>query len=279
MIKTRFIIALCIASFTFCTGILAICVTALAQCSTNEECDDGLYCNGAEFCLDLVCYDGIPPCTEAAPVCDEANDRCVECLEDSHCNDLVFCNGEETCDTGNATCLAGADPCPGQRCDEELLCISCDADDDCDGVCNPAGFAPDCSGSDNCSLIPNGSLLGSCVSTKSDITLSYWTGSPLHHIICTSDADCASVDGTCQLEQGDCNGNGVGDACECYADCNRDPTVNLTDLVIMKQEFFRNDCATNPCQADANGDNQVNLSDLVIIKIQYFRTDCPVIPE
>lgn len=34
----------------------------------------------------------------------------------------------------------------------------------------------------------------------------------------------------------------LGDACECYADCNCDTKVNLADLILTKYEFLRNDC-------------------------------------
>ena len=44
-----------------------------ASCS---DCDDGLFCNGFEACLDGTCQAGAAPC----PVdCDEDTDRCVDC--------------------------------------------------------------------------------------------------------------------------------------------------------------------------------------------------------
>jgi hypothetical protein len=61
----------------------------------------------------------------------------------------------------------------------------------------------------------------------------------------------------------------------CYADCNCDRKVDLADLVIMKGEFLRTDCATNPCNADCNYDNSVDLSDLVMMKGEFFRSNCP----
>jgi len=45
-----------------------------------------------------------------------------------------------------------------------------------------------------------------------------------------------------------------------------DCKVNLSDLVLMKTEFNRTNCATVPCYADCNDDDKVNLSDLVIMK-------------
>ena len=39
------------------------------------------------------------------------------------------------------------------------------------------------------------------------------------------------------MEQGDCNGNGIGDVCELYADMNEDGIVNGLDLAIFKNEY------------------------------------------
>ena len=96
-------------------------------CDTDEDCDDGLFCNGQEICYhargnvqDKVvpfanCGDGSAPCPPE--LCDEDNDVCWECLEDAECNDGLFCNGEESC--VNHSCQPGTDPCPGQMCDEK----------------------------------------------------------------------------------------------------------------------------------------------------------------
>lgn len=119
---------------------------------------------------------------------------------------------------------------------------------------------------DNCPCNPNSPLAGTCVKTISGMVMG--TG-----ITCTGNEDC-EIEETCDMSQGDCNGNSIGDACECYADVNCSNKIDLADLVIMKQEFSQS-C---PCEADCNGDNQVNLEDLVILKVQFFRTDCPGCP-
>ncbi|MCP4571237.1 MAG: hypothetical protein GY838_02685, partial [bacterium] len=41
----------------------------------NGDCDDGLFCNGAETCVDLICQPGSDPCP--GQNCDEVNDQCV----------------------------------------------------------------------------------------------------------------------------------------------------------------------------------------------------------
>jgi len=118
---------------------------------------------------------------------------------------------------------------------------------------------------DNCPSHPNGETRGSCMEAAGGVIIG--TG-----ITCILDADCEG-NGYCDRDQGDCNSNGTGDACECYADCNCDTGVNLSDLVIMKREFLQ-----PPVYADCNRDNQVDLSDLVIMKAQFFRIDCPAYP-
>lgn len=133
-------------------------------------CGDGLFCNGTELCNPFGggCVDGPVPC-EGPLLCDEANDRCVECLSASDCDDGVsctfdscdaassacrhewcldtnFCNGREVC-AGGGGCLAGSPPCRKTgSCDEANdRCADCATDVDCGDndpctveVCDPA---------------------------------------------------------------------------------------------------------------------------------------------
>lgn len=62
---------------------LCICVTAaysfdgsVSQCSTSDDCDDGLFCNGAEQCDGGTCTSGEMPC-EAGQTCIEDADLCM----------------------------------------------------------------------------------------------------------------------------------------------------------------------------------------------------------
>jgi hypothetical protein len=76
-----------------------------------------------------------------------------------------------------------------------------------------------------------------------------------------------------------------GDACEyvCPADLNCSGKVDLTDLGIMKDEFFNTPCVpdneTYCCQADVNLSGTVNLEDLGIMKDTFFDEDCPACTE
>jgi hypothetical protein len=136
------------------------------ECNTNEECDDGTFCNGVEFCgPDRRCHPGpLPFCDDGNPCtndfCDPAEDACMHvripgcCLRDRDCQDGTLCNGVETC--VDNTCQAGipvdcsdGDPCTRDLCDPDLgkceyepIPRCCRVDADCEDV-NPCAI-PSC---------------------------------------------------------------------------------------------------------------------------------------
>jgi len=125
---------------------------------------------------------------------------------------------------------------------------------------------------DNCPFAPNGRAQGTCVRMSKGLVIG--TG-----ITCTDDSACGY--GACQLEQGDNDANGIGDACECYADINgasgtADGMVDGFDLLQMQREFGMKHCTSNLCRADVNGDSMVDGFDLLVMKLQFGRTECPV---
>ncbi len=124
---------------------------------------------------------------------------------------------------------------------------------------------------DNCANTPNGPEVGTCVKTVSGVK--YGTG-----VACISNLNCQAGQ-SCDISQGDCNGNGLGDVCnECYADITGTTAkVDLNDLVIMKGEFMK-PCPPSLCTADLNDDTKVDLSDLVLMKGEFNRTGCPFVP-
>lgn len=101
------------------------CVAELSNgpdCFTDSDCDDGLFCTGAEACNDGICVSDPAPCGfSTAPaddadceLCDEVNDGCfTSCDSDAECDDGIFCNGQETCN--GCRCQPGVPPC--QACD------------------------------------------------------------------------------------------------------------------------------------------------------------------
>jgi hypothetical protein len=79
-------------TFMFVSGLIAS--SAFAQCISNDECDDGVYCT------DNICEDG----------------NCVYFPNDSICDDEVDCNGGEICDS-EEDCLPG-----DSQCEEPQVC-------------------------------------------------------------------------------------------------------------------------------------------------------------
>src|SRR3972149_6249507 len=59
------------------------------ECRNNEECDDGLFCNGVEKCIRHACVPGISPCAEDR-VCDAHTDLCRPCIANIECDDGLY---------------------------------------------------------------------------------------------------------------------------------------------------------------------------------------------
>ena len=103
-----------------------------APCTSDAQCDDGLYCNGAEVCVAGVCQAGAPvvACDDGVACtvdsCDETAKTCLFTPNNALCDDGVYCNGVETC---NATlgCQGGtlvncddSNECTTDSCNEAL---------------------------------------------------------------------------------------------------------------------------------------------------------------
>jgi len=105
-------------------------------CSTNAECDDGVYCNGQETCSVGECIAGTPVNCAADGLycngeeyCDDGTHSCKHMNVPVCNNDFVYCNGEEFCDESindcghrNApVCAADGLYCNGEEFCNELL--------------------------------------------------------------------------------------------------------------------------------------------------------------
>jgi hypothetical protein len=149
-------------------------VPPLAGCTTNEQCDDGLWCNGAETCNlgASTCVAGTAPnCGDAVActtdACNEATDACTHtpnaavcsdgnvCTDDScdvalgclHPSNTASCSDGNACTTGDV-CSGGA--CTGggaTNCDDGVACTTdgCDTALGCSHVSN-------CTGGQTCNL-------------------------------------------------------------------------------------------------------------------------------
>ncbi|MBZ0271673.1 hypothetical protein K8I61_06530 [bacterium] len=136
-------------------------------CAVDADCEDGVWCNGTETCVEGECQStGNPcpiddelwcngdetvvcleetqecghtgdPCGEddgnwcnGSESCDEEVDQCVS--TDAPCeDDGQFCNGTESCTPNNLECQHSGNPCDvGETCDEEDdVCIPFEAEE------------------------------------------------------------------------------------------------------------------------------------------------------
>jgi len=107
-------------------------------CAGAADCDDGIFCNGHEYCDGCACRIGFLPCRETYTqlwLCDEQNDRCYQCEDAGDCSSSLscanglctgFCDGmdcrsENLCDrwhcVGNSLCIRDPVDCDiGMRC-------------------------------------------------------------------------------------------------------------------------------------------------------------------
>lgn len=110
-----------------------------AECET--ECDDGVFCNGEESCVDGECQAGTAPCGDDEGCLEDVHACVRPCTSDPDCDDGAYCNGLESCIDG--ACAAAASPCAaGLFCDEEndVCSVNCTIDEHCDdgAFCNGA---------------------------------------------------------------------------------------------------------------------------------------------
>lgn len=112
---------------------------AITQCTENSQCDDDLFCNGAELCLAYECAPGAPPqCPDDAlycngeEVCDEDVDSCAHANVPVCEDDGLFCTGDELCSEQSRSCESTGDPCPSDEyCDDEIdECVGDEPEED-----------------------------------------------------------------------------------------------------------------------------------------------------
>lgn len=124
--RSQFINALNLAILGF---FVLVAQEAFAQCGSDVDCDDGVFCNGVETCVGSSCVEGSPPCVDSSiPDCDEAARECVVCLPGgpSDTDGDGFCSPGADCDDTNPFINPGAtELCvPGES--------SANVDEDCD---------------------------------------------------------------------------------------------------------------------------------------------------
>ena len=139
--------------------VAAAAAEAASKCTSDAQCDDGIFCNGAERCPrpgvpGVGCTAGTPPC-DPATECNETFNTCgIRCTRDVDCDNGTFCDGAERCQPGTPGAdLRGCLPpligacAAGQTCDEtgDRCLTRCDLEGDADG---DGVLTADCGGSD-----------------------------------------------------------------------------------------------------------------------------------
>ncbi len=161
----------CLANYALCGGSTDLNSNDIPdscdECVTDDDCDDDVYCNGAETCdvdscelgTPVNCNDGFA-CT--ADSCNEATDQCDYVPSNGACSNGLFCDGAEVCTVG-VGCEAG----PPVICNDGISCTldTCnEGTDQCnhitnDGACNDFLY---CNGVESCDLV-NGCEAGTPV--------------------------------------------------------------------------------------------------------------------
>ncbi len=184
------------------TDDLVFAVEVPVQCTVDANCDNGLFCDGAETCNAGVCESGSAPVCDNGLFCDgtescnEATDSCdagtpVTCDNGLHCDgtescneaddscdagtpvvcdDGLFCNGTDTCNESTDSCDEGAPP----SADDSVSCTvdSCDEVNDTivntpdDSACDNGLF---CDGSETCDAV-NDCQAGTAPSTSDGVS-------------------------------------------------------------------------------------------------------------
>ena len=200
------------------------------SCSTDADCDDGLYCNGTDTCSGGECTHDGSPCPETVcNHCQESTDSCydsegtfcgsdmecdgngnclsVVCTLDSDCDDDVDCT-EDICNTSsgscdhnpvNASCNDGNtctdDSCnPGSGCVYTNNTVSCNDGDPCTGGDTCSGGV--CNGTPkDCSHLDDECNDGACEpGTGNCIVEPKPEGTPCNGGQCDANGNCVTTD-------------------------------------------------------------------------------------
>ena len=119
----------------YCNGVES-CVEDECVQGTPVDCDDSLYCNGVGTCNEdsNSCDAGNAPCQEPL-VCNENTNTCEEPTCDTPCDNGVYCDGLESCVEGE--CVQGTPV----DCDDSIYCNGVGTCNEDSNSCD-AGNAP-----------------------------------------------------------------------------------------------------------------------------------------
>ncbi len=91
-----------------------------AQCAINADCDDGVFCNGAEICSGGSCIAGAAVCTAACEHCNEAAASCDLCATDVDGDGTIGASDITMLTNCFGACYAPGDPCLAANVDGDI---------------------------------------------------------------------------------------------------------------------------------------------------------------
>jgi hypothetical protein len=194
-------------------GMVNFDVVAIATCSSHADCDDGVYCNGAEMCgAGGTCEAGTP----------------VSCADDG-----LFCNGSEQCSEAAMACISVNPPCGlDEQCIEDgqyCALLSCG-----NGVCEIG---------EDCSTCPSDCISGPGGGTEQACFKGVADGSCRPNKEDASCIDCSPGyccgDGVCTV--------GAEDSFNCALDCGSEPIAEICDNGLDDDGDGATDCADSDC--------------------------------
>jgi hypothetical protein len=198
---------------TFPVWYADISVSADVGCLFDSDCDDGDFCNGAEFCSTGTCLYGVAPiCSDGDPCtmdsCDSIIGQCVYpdngscCTVDNECPDNADACTSPVCSSGTCAFTTPTLNCCNVAavCDDGVFCNGAEAcvNNEC-----VAGTAPSCDDGDVCTT-------DTC-DAGSDKCSNVFTEGP-GCVLCLSFGDFCAVDSDCCSNK--CKGPNGGKQCK-----------------------------------------------------------------
>ena len=198
----------------------------VCDCTTDADCDDGIFCNGAEVCAPIcVCNPGTPPCYDGDRCtldCDEDTDSCLT----------------DVCDV--SVLGSPADPCcTNPACLDAPICLGLDPDGD--GIVNTSDNCPDdYNPLQEDTYPPAGNGIGDACDCEADFN-------------CDGNVDATDVTGFLTDFGRSTFFNPCRNGDPCNGDFNCDVNVDAADITLLLTDFGRSQF-NNPCPACEGGD-------------------------
>jgi hypothetical protein len=233
----------------------------------NANCpDDGLFCNGDEFCDPFAdCTSTGDPCS-AETVCSEDTDTCDL---PAHCGDGNVDPGE-VCDEGadNGTTVCGCQinctyASSGTSCSDEQFC---NGDETCNGVGNcQSGTSPNLDDGVGCTDDSCNETTDTVVNTPNDANCTDDGVSCNGVEFCDPVNDCSSTYDVCSVIQ----------TCDvllddCINDVDNDGDVDIVDIMTVATRFncFSGDGCYD-ARYDLDGDGDIDIVDVMRVAVQF----------